>query len=329
MFKRLLLLFVLVVLIAGGFTAYILMTPYAGYDKEVFVDIPPGTTTQEMARQLEDAGVIRGKWGFMLARALSMRANLQAGEYRFDRPMSVLDVYGKIARGEIFYHELRVPEGANMFDIAAKLEELGLMKNSEFLRAARNPGPIHDIAPAAPSLEGYLFPSTYRFRKRTTAEQVAREMTAQFRKVWSEVGGGAEDVNRMVTLASLVEKETGVPAERGAVASVYKNRLDIGMRLDCDPTVIYAALLENRYRGTIYRSDLDNPHPYNTYRNPGLPPGPIANPGRASLEAALRPSQTSYLYFVAKPGGSGEHLFATTLSEHDENVAAYRRQPGR
>ena len=131
-------------------------------------------------------------------------------------------------------------------------------------------------------------------------------------------------MRRTVTLASLVEKETAVPSERDEIASVYSNRLKIGMKLDCDPTVIYAALLENRFRGTIYRSDLDDPHPYNTYRNPGLPPGPIANPGVASLKAALTPKQTEYLYFVAKPDGSGAHAFSRTLDEHNAAVRSYR-----
>ena len=149
-------------------------------------------------------------------------------------------------------------------------------------------------------------------------------MTGQFRKVWKELGGAETGVNRTVTLASLVEKETAVPGERAEVASVYANRLRSGMKLDCDPTTIYAALLEGRYRGTIYRSDLESTHPYNTYRNPGLPPGPIANPGVASLKAAIAPAETEFLYFVAKPGGSGAHSFSRTLAEHNTAVQTYR-----
>ncbi|MBC8165010.1 MAG: endolytic transglycosylase MltG, partial [Bryobacteraceae bacterium] len=160
--------------------------------------------------------------------------------------------------------------------------------------------------------------------KRTSVRQICREMTSQFRKVWTQIGGSKADVNRAVTLASLVEKETAVPSERPAVASVYANRLELGMKLDCDPTVIYAALLEGRYRGTIYRSDLDNPHPYNTYRNPGLPPGPIANPGTESLRAALHPAETKYLFFVAKPDGSGGHSFSENLTSHNAAVRAFR-----
>ena len=324
MIRRLLVLAVILAVLGAGAVWYLAGVPYAGFNKEAFVDIPPGTSTGTMARMLADAGVVRSELSFTAARAISMGATLQAGEYRFDRPMSAIEVLQKIARGDIFYHELRVPEGANIFDIAEAVEKLGIMKSAEFLKVARNPDLIRDLAPNAPSLEGYLFPSTYRVTRRTTAQQIAREMTGTFRRVWKEVGGGTEDVNKYVTLASLVEKETGVAAERDTVASVYHNRLNIGMKMDCDPTVIYAALLDGRYRGTIYRSDLDNPHPYNTYRNRGLPPGPIANPGRESLRAALRPAETNYLFFVAKGDGSGAHVFTEDLTAHNAAVRDYR-----
>ena len=321
--KRLMLVVLLLLAVSGGALYYSLGMPYAGFDGEAFIDISPRTPTKEIARMLQEAGVIRNEWQFLLARALDRSSVLQAGEYRFDRPMTPWGVFHKIARGDVFYYELRVPEGANMFDIGSALEKLGLMKQEQFLAAARDPSLIRDLAPEAPSLEGYLFPSTYHVVRRTTAQQIAREMTNQFRKAWKDVGGQG-DVNRYVTLASLVEKETAVPEERANVASVYANRLAIGMKLDCDPTTIYAAMLQGRYRGTIYRSDLDSPHPYNTYRNPGLPPGPIANPGIASLKAALQPAQTSYLFFVAKRGGAGAHVFSETLAEHNAAVRDYR-----
>jgi UPF0755 protein len=233
-------------------------------------------------------------------------------------------VFRKIARGDIYYHLLTVPEGSNIFDIAAQLDRAGLMKGEEFLRVARDPSPIRDLAPDAPSLEGYLFPSTYKLTRQTTPRQLALQMTREFRNAWKQVGGPEAEINRMVTLASLVEKETAVPEERPTVASVYHNRLNSGMKLDCDPTVVYAALLDGRYRGTIYKSDLENPHEYNTYRNPGLPPGPIANPGVASLKAALQPAPTRYLFFVAKPNGSGGHVFTESLGQHNAAVQAYR-----
>jgi UPF0755 protein len=313
-----------VFLLTAGGLGWILFSRFSAYEGEAVVDIPPRTSTTKMAQALEQAGVIRSQWGFLLTRALRRGINLQAGEYQFTTPMSVWEVFSKIARGDVYYHELRVPEGSNIFDIAASIDKMGLMKAEEFLHASKDPSLIRDIAPTAPSLEGYLFPSTYRITRRTSATNVAREMTQNFRRVWDKIGRPDVDVNRVITLASLVEKETAIPAERPTVASVYQNRLKMAMRLDCDPTTIYAALLEGRFRGTIYRSDLDNPHPYNTYRNPGLPPGPIANPGLDSIRAALNPADTSYLFFVAKPDGSGAHVFTETLQEHNAEVRNFR-----
>jgi UPF0755 protein len=324
-FKRLSLLLFFVLLLAGAYAAYTVLRPQANYEKEAFVDIEPGTSTRGIAQKLADAGVIASEWPFLVVRFIQPGKVLQAGEYHFDQPMSPFEVYGKIARGEIYYRELRVPEGASMFDIAEIVEKLGFIKGSEFLKVARDPALIRDLAPGAPSLEGFLFPSTYRVTRRTTAQQVAREMTNEFRRVWKEVGKPGLDLNRTVTLASLVEKETAVPSERRTVASVYKNRLDIGMKLDCDPTTIYAARLEDRWDGVIHRSDLDSPNPYNTYRNPGLPPGAIANPGAESLRAAMDPADTRYLFFVAKPGGSGEHVFTESIDQHNAAVQSYRR----
>ena len=184
--------------------------------------------------------------------------------------------------------------------------------------------PAEDFLRAARNLEGFLFPSTYRLSHSTTPAALCQMMTAQFQKEWKKLmPDPAADVVKVVTLASLVEKETGVAAERPIVAGVFQNRLRIGMALDCDPTVIYAALLQKRYRGAIHRSDLDSKHPYNTYQHTGLPPGPIANPGTSSLAAALHPAQTTYLYFVAKPGGEG-HVFSSSLAAHDKAVGNYR-----
>lgn len=322
--KKLVIALLLLIVLAGAAAFYALGQPYGAFEKEAFITIPSGTGSREIARLLAAAGVTRSEWQFLLARALKRNANLQAGEYRFDRPLTPLQVFNKIQTGEVFYYELRIPEGSNIFDIADAVAKLGTIEREAFLTLARNPALIRDLAPDAPSLEGYLFPSTYRLVRSTTAQQLAREMTNQFRKVWKEIGGPASGVNRTVTLASLVEKETAVAAERPEVASVYANRLNIGMKLDCDPTTIYAALLQGRYRGTIYRSDLDSTHPYNTYRNPGLPPGPIANPGLASLKAAISPKRTEYLYFVARPDGSGAHIFSRTLDEHNAAVRTYR-----
>jgi UPF0755 protein len=307
----------------AGYLAYSLATRYAGFHGEAFIEFPKGTSTGRMAAMLQDAGVIRHSWTFLAARALN-RQTLQAGEYRFAEPASVLEVYRRIARGDIFYLELVVPEGKNMFDIAEIAAGLGLFPAPQFLKAARNPALIRDLAPHAPTLEGYLFPNTYKVRRHTPPEQVCRMMIAKFREIWKSLNTQA-DVHRTVTLASLVEKESKLPEERPLIASVYRKRLDLGMKLDCDPTTIYAALLEGRYRGVIHKSDLASPNLYNTYRNPGLPPGPIANPGLKSLEAALHPAESRYLFFVARADGSGGHTFSETLAEHDIAASRYHR----
>lgn len=329
MLKRLFIILLLLVALGAGAAWYAVGRPSKGYDKEAFVDIPPGTATGGIALLLKKQGVIQAEWQFLAARALQPKATLQAGEYRFDKAMSPVEVLGKIARGEVFYYEIRIPEGAHIWDIAAEVGRLGFVPQADFLKAAQNPALIRDLAPSATSLEGYLFPSTYRVTRRTTPQQICRQMVDQFRKAWKQAGGRTRRVHETVTLASLVEKETAVPAERARVASVYANRLRLGMKMDCDPTVIYAALLEDRYRGAIYRSDLDNPHPYNTYRNPGLPPGPIANPGAAALKAALDPADTNYLFFVAKPDGSGGHVFSKGIGAHNAAVQAYRNGQAR
>jgi UPF0755 protein len=324
MIKRLFLFSFLVLAVGAAYVVYLLNSPYAGFEKETFVDIPSGTSTRSIARMLRENGVIRSEWPFLAARMVQARSKLQAGEYLFATPASPLDVFRRIARGDIFYYELRVPEGSNQFDIAAELEQMGLMKSREFLKVAASPGMIRDLAPEAPSLEGYLFPATYRLTRHMSAQQICKEMTDRFRRAWKDLGQGKANVHRTVTLASLVEKETAASADRPTVASVYENRLARNMTLDCDPTTIYASLLENRYRGAIHRSDLQSTNLYNTYKHAGLPPGPIANPGIASLKAALEPANTDYLFFVAKPDGSGGHNFSTSLTQHNAAVRAYR-----
>jgi UPF0755 protein len=181
---------------------------------------------------------------------------------------------------------------------------------------------IQDLDPEAPSLEGYLFPDTYRVNRQTTAEALCRTMTHRFREMWRKLDTHA-DVHQIVTMASLVEREAHIPADRPLIASVFRNRLSIDMKLDCDPTTVYAAILDGRYRGTIHRSDLESENKYNTYKHVGLPPGPIANPGIGSIKAALNPASTDYLFFVAKADGSGGHSFSSSLSQHTAAVSEY------
>jgi UPF0755 protein len=325
--KRLLLALFLLALIAATIAYLSLYNSYQGFRDQAILDFPKGTSTETMAEELAQSGVVRYSWQFLLARALNPGRKLQAGEYRFTGADTPSNILNRIARGDVFFYELIVPEGSNIFDIAASVGRFDFLKASDFLLAARDPAPIRDLAPHAPSLEGYLFPATYRIMRTTTVEQLCAMMTSQFRKHWHELQDPVhpKPVHETVTLASLVEKETGRPEDRPIVASVYENRLRKGIALDCDPTTIYAALLDDRYRGVIYRSDLASDNAYNTYKHPGLPPGPIANPGLASLKAALAPAETDYLYFVAKPDGSGGHQFSETIEQHDLAVQKYRR----
>lgn len=318
---------ILVLLLAfAGWAAWYLFVPYQAYANETFVELEYGTSAQNLAATLEKAGVVRNRYSFLFWRALHPKAALQAGEYRFDRPLTPAEVFDKIHRGAIYYEVLAVPEGSNLFDIAQSLGGLRYIKPADFIAAASDPSLVRDLDPAAPSLEGYLFPSSYRITRKTTAKDLCRAMVDQFQREWRRISAGLDnpDVHRIVTLASLVEKETAVPAERPLIASVFQNRLRRNMALQCDPTVVYAALRENKYRGAIYRSDLASNDPYNTYEHLGLPPGPIANPGAVSLTGALHPAETDYLYFVAKPGSVGQHTFSATLTEHQMAVKAYR-----
>ncbi|MEZ5354730.1 MAG: endolytic transglycosylase MltG [Bryobacteraceae bacterium] len=322
--KRIAAVVLLLVLAAAAYAAWTLTRPYAAFSEPILVDIPTGTSTRAMASILAGKGVLRDPATFLLLRALRPTAKLQAGEYEFKAAASPMEIYSRLARGDVHFYEFTVPEGSNLFDTAQILSQLGFFTAEQFVAAARDPALIRDLAPQATSLEGYLFPSTYHVTRGTTALQICRRMTGEFRKAWKRIGSAAP-VHEVVTLASLIEKETGVAEERPIVSSVYRNRLARGIKLECDPTTIYAAILENRYRGKIYRSDLDSTHPYNTYQHPGLPPGPIANPGEASLRAAVHPAESDYLFFVARPDGSGGHNFSVTLSDHNRAVTEYRR----
>ncbi|HVW85379.1 MAG TPA: endolytic transglycosylase MltG [Bryobacteraceae bacterium] len=325
--KSLFRLFLVALAVAAGAGIYAytqLNQPYQGFTEPVFVEFPHGTSTGAMAAELAKRGVIRDRWLFLAARLFRRGKSLQAGEYRFAKAASPLEVYGRIARGDIFYMELLVPEGFNIFDIATAVGKLGMMKSEAFLTAARDPSLIRDLDPKAETLEGYLFPNKYRVYRTTTPQQLCRQMTNEFRMQWQALQTSA-NVHDTITLAAMVEREARLPEERPEVASVFRNRLRIGMRLDCDPTTVYAALLENRYRGVIHRSDLESTNPYNTYQHAGLPPGPIANPGLRSIQAALSPADTQYLYFVAKADGSGGHNFSESLAKHEAAVAQYLR----
>jgi UPF0755 protein len=305
--------------------------PYRGHRPErVFVDIPHGTSRWGIAGILRRNDVIRNRMAFALLSDWHFRRPLQAGEYFFDHQLDSREVFWKISHGQIFVHIVTVPEGWTIYDIARQLDQQGVCSKQDFLAAAHDTSVISDLTPHAKSLEGFLFPSTYQFTRRTTCNQVVATMVRRFRSVW-----GSLQVSRFpqlpgnmtpedaVTMASLVERETPNADERPLVAGVFYNRLQRHYPLQCDPTVQYALLLKGRSLGDVKPADLHVDSPYNTYEHPGLPPGPIANPGEASLKAALAPETTEYLYFVAN--NSGGHFFSKTLEEHNRNVARLRR----
>ncbi len=326
-------LFLLVVLLGVAAIAFLLESPF-GPDRETFIEVAPGTSSRQIAKEFERQGIIRTRYGFDLWRLLERLRNkgdagggtLKAGEYRFDHPARISEVYDRLRRGDVYTIAVTIPEGSNLFDIAARVEAAGLGTKAAFERAAQQDAAlVGDLDPHATSLEGYLFPDTYHFGRRTTAEQMVAAMVKRFRSASASLGLRG-DTHRVVTVASLIERETPIDRERPLVASVFYNRLDRGMPLMTDPSVIYAALLAGRYRGTIYQSDLDSDSPYNTYKRTGLPPGPVCNPGAGSLNAAMNPASTDYLYFVAASADpSGHSRFAATLEEHEKNVRAYRR----
>jgi UPF0755 protein len=325
-----LLLIALVCAALAAYAVYAPIGPAAGTsdDQAIYVDIAPGTGAETIAAQLEQAGVVRSRYAFDLLREIK-GGKLIAGEYRFNHPAAATEVYGRLARGDVYFIPLTIPEGYTIFDIAQAVASAHLGSRDDFLTATRSQTAlIADLSPNAPSLEGYLFPDTYRFGRHSTPADMLAAMVKRFRQVAGQLGlSSGPNLARTVTLASLVEKEVRQDSERPLVAGVFENRLARNMPLQTDPSVIYAALLDSRYRGGIYASDLQADSPYNTYRHTGLPPGPICNPGVAALKAALAPTSTDYLYFVAD--AQGNTRFSATLEEHAQQVVAYRRATGR
>jgi UPF0755 protein len=317
--KALSALVLLLALGAGAAATWIYLgieRPYRGYTSdEQFVDIPQGLGTRAIGARLVAAGIVRDSLTFRAALWMGGRATrLKAGEYRFAEPMSPLAVIDRLNRGDVFVVRITFPEGLNVFEMAKIFESKGFGSAESFIKAGRR-------------LEGFLLPETYALPRHTDAPKLVHEMNQAFEHALTpEIRAAAAarglSTKQLATLASIVEKETGNPAERPIVASVYENRLRIGMPLQCDPTVIYALELAGRYDGNIRREDLSIDSPYNTYRYPGLPPGPIASPGIASLDAVVHPVESDYLYFVSRNDGS--HVFAKTLTEHNDNVQRHQ-----
>ncbi len=350
-------LFLVAVIGIAGWFAWALLTP-TELSGQTFVMLRPGFSTHRIAAELKAAGIIRSERAFILWHYYHHGRSLKAGEYLFDKPANIIDIQKRLRRGDVYFHTVVVPEGFTMFDVARAVEAAGLGPADDFLKAAQSDTAlIADIAPDAKSLEGYLFPDTYEFSRMMTMPEMAGAMVKQFRQVAHQIGliptgdmtsaklstvadpsrapspgiessgiqspGIQSDVQRAVIMASIVEKETAVAEERPLVASVYYNRLAKNIALDADPSIIYAELLAGTYQGALHHADMQFHSPYNTYRNAGLPPGPIGNPGRSALEAAMHPAQSDYFYFVAD--AQGHHRFARTIEEHNKNVVAYRK----
>jgi UPF0755 protein len=332
--KKLIALFVVMVVACGAAAALLyqrVSQPYRGYQgSEQFVHIPQGAGSPGIRDRLVASGVIRDATTFRIALWMSGEGRrLKAGEYRFDREMTPFEVIDKLARGDVYVVNVTFREGLTVAEMSKIFESHGIGPASAFVNAAGNAALVRQLDPSAGDLEGYLFPETYALPRHVEAAALVRLMVSRFERVFTpELRQAAAarnlTVRQAVTLASIVEKETAKPEERPLVAAVYLNRLRSRMALQCDPTVIYALLKVGRYSGNLHRDDLNLDSPYNTYRYPGLPPGPIASPGRASLEAVAHPADADFLYFVSRNDGS--HEFARTLEEHNRNVQKYQIQ---
>jgi len=336
---------VVLVLIAAALVGFYGFVPY-GPERTVFVEIAPGTGTEGIAGALQQAGIVRSAWAFAAVRVVRGLAggagSLKAGEYRFDQPATVGDVYERLRRGDVYTVTVLVPEGYDIFDVADAVARAGARSAADaplpagsgfgsregFLKAEiEHAELVRGWSPRAQSVEGFLFPDTYRFSRRATAVQMLGAMVKRFGEKAAALGlrpaaAPGRSTAEIVTLASLVEKEVHVDAERPLVAGVFENRLGLGMPLQTDPAVVYASRLRGTWTGVIHRSELQSDSLYNTYTHMGLPPGPICNPGTAALRAALHPTQTEYLYFVADAHGATR--FSATLAGHAANVQAYR-----
>lgn len=298
--------------------------------QEIIFEIPKGTSVINVASQLKEKGIVNNPLVFRLMyQILYYPTPIKAGEYKVVLPTSIKEVLQLLVKGQVYLRAITIPEGLTRLEIADLLaNKLSFFPAEDFIAATASNTLIKDLDPEASNLEGYLFPETYYFPKGVTAFDVAKAMVEQFRQIFTPVWRARAiqlgfSVREIVTLASLIEKETSRPEERSLISAVFHNRLQRKMKLDCDPTIIYALKLCGKYDGRLGWKDLKLDSPYNTYLYPGLPPGPIANPGAAALEAALYPADVDYLYFVSR--NDGTHVFSRTLQEHNRNVLLYQK----
>lgn len=323
-------LFILLAAFVGALAVRRLLSPLAAEAPDALFVVSRGESLSDVARHLEHNGLVRSSWAVeWLARARGLASELRSGEYVLSPTLGPGEILMRIAEGRVKTYEVIVPEGFTVQQIAERLGAAGLVETQEFLRAARDPDLADALGVEGETLEGYLFPETYRIPRGLAPETIARTFVAQFLTVWGEIDELAEErglsMHEVVTLASIVEKETGDSEERPLIASVFHNRLQRGMRLETDPTVIYGI---PDFDGNLRRADLeDTDNPYNTYQIFGLPPGPIASPGADSMRAAVEPADTPYLYFVSR--NDGTHRFSRTYREHVLAVNRYQRRRSR
>ncbi len=304
-------------------------TPYYGRSSETLVDIPHGAGTSQIAGLLVAEGILRHKLPFTLyVRWHRLSRSLRAGEYRFDAPARPAEVVRRLVRGDVYYRTLTIPEGLTAREIVALMARNGFGKESNLLKLIDRVDWIADIDDHATSLEGYLFPETYRFSSHAAPEDMLKSMVAQFRlKVMPLLAAGhlpaGWTIQKTVTLASMIEREAKINEERQLVASVLVNRLRLNMPLACDATIVYALKQTGEYDGNLHKSDMKITSPYNTYLHAGLPPGPISNPGILSIQAALAPAESDFLYYVSR--NDGTHFFSKDLQTHLLAVSRYQK----
>jgi len=328
--KRIVLIALGVVVLFVAVQAALFLGSSAGEPGRRIVRIYPGTGLAKITQMLEEQGLIASAWKFqLLARITGKAGRVKAGEYELDPSMGPWKILSTLSEGRVRLYRVTIPEGYNMFQVANAMASTGLIDRERFLGLVRDPKVVQSFGLPGRSLEGYLYPDTYELSFFTTEEQAVKMMVGRFLSVWKRHEQNARErglsLLRTITLASLVEKETGEPSERPLIAAVFGNRLRQGVRLQCDPTVIYGVMEADPdgYDGNLTRRHLTTPTPYNTYCQAGLPAGPIANPGEASIKAALEPARTDCLYFVSRNDGS--HHFSATLAEHNEAVARYQK----
>ncbi|MBN1222939.1 MAG: endolytic transglycosylase MltG [Candidatus Aminicenantes bacterium] len=327
--KKILVLAVFVLLFFLSWFSSVFTSPKKGMEAETVFEVQKGESARDIAQNLRERGMIRREWAFILGYKLFFAPrSLKAGEYAFRFPCSTKNVLEQITNGEVILHPVTVPEGLTRLETAEQIQSQTGITRESFLLSSEETSLIEDLDTQAGDLEGYLYPETYNFVKGFGARDLVVAMVSQFREVFStqwqntavDLGLTIRDV---VILASLIEKETSVAAERSLVSAVFHNRLKRGMKLDCDPTIIYVLKQEGRFKDRLRSKDLQLDSPYNTYLYSGLPPGPIANPGKESLWAALNPAKVDYLYFVSKNDGS--HHFSPTFREHQNAVLKYQK----